>query len=68
MLYDFRLTDVLFLHKGFQFVVHIRQTLFVGGFYILAYDFQRVAVGNGLVVIVGVQIITEHLATGTFLF
>ena len=68
MLYDFRLTNVFLLHKSFQFIVHIRQTLFIGGFYIFTYDFQRIAIRNGFIIIIGMQIVSEHLATGTFLF
>ena len=42
--------------------------LFLIGVHFLSQDFERIAVGDGAIVVVSVEIVAKHFARGLFLF
>ena len=67
MLYDLTLAHILFLYEGFEFVLHLRKLFLIGRFNFLSQDFERIAVGDGAIVVVSVEIVAKHFARGLFL-
>mgnify|MGYP001643043566 CR=1 FL=1 len=65
---DLMFADVLLLHQRFQLLLYCGEFFSVGRFDVLTYDLERIAVGDGTVVIVGMQIVAEYLARSPLVF
>ena len=65
---DLMFADFLLLHQRFQFLLHCREFFSVGRFDVLTHDLERIAVGDGTVVIVGMQIVAEYFTRSPFIF
>ena len=53
--------NIFFLYKRFKLLIDSREPFFVHRFYILTDNFEGIAVLNRFIVVIGVQIVTEHL-------
>ena len=61
MFNDLVTLNIFFLHKRFELLIDSRESFFVHRFYILTDNFEGIAVLNRFIVVIGMQIVTEHL-------